>query len=114
MLIQASEKQPLAKRQKKAKKSNERQKGFQHQSQQGLVDVKGLKASAQKEGAQQVQLQQSQAQLPLQKTMEPYPSATAQQSSSQVQPQRVAGRRNPRKGKPVTAELTNPSSTNSA
>jgi hypothetical protein len=113
MLIQAS-REPLAKRQKKAKKSNERQKGFQHQSQQGLVDVKGLSSSAQKAGAQQVQLQQSQAQLPLQKMMEPYPSVTAQQSSSQAQSQRVAARRNPCKGKPVTAELTNPSSTNSA
>jgi hypothetical protein len=113
MLIQAS-REPLAKRQKKAKKSNERQKGFQHQSQQGLVDVKGLSSSAQKAGAQQVQLQQSQAQLPLQKMMEPYPSVTAQQSSSQAQSQRVAARRNLRKGKPVTAELTNPSSTNSA
>jgi hypothetical protein len=114
MSAQASEKQPLAKRQKKAKKSNERQKGSQHQSQQGSVDVKGLSSSVQKAGAQQVPLQQSQAQLPLQKMMEPYPSVAAPQSSSQAQQQRVAGRRNPRKGKPVTAELTNPSSTTSA
>jgi hypothetical protein len=114
MLAKASEKKPLAKRQKKAKKSNERQKGSQHQSQQGLVDVKGLKASVQKVGVQQVPLQQSQAQLPLQKMMEPYPSVAAPQSSSQAQQQRLAGRRNLCKGKPVTAELTNPSSTNSA